>query len=97
MNFFRRLLAEIRALDNQVGDVLKTIEEVGKLDNTLVVFLGEQGPQLPGGKWTCWNYGQSSALVARYPAKIKAKSTSDAIVQYEDILPTLMELSVEMK
>lgn len=29
-------------LDNQVGDVLKTIEEVGKLDNTLVVFLGEQ-------------------------------------------------------
>ena len=88
---FRRLLAEIRALDNQVGDVLKTIEEVGKLDNTLVVFLGEQGPQLPGGKWTCWNYGQSSALVARYPAKIKAKSTSDAIVQYEDILPTLME------
>ena len=88
---FRRLLAEIRALDNQVGDVLKTIEEVGKLDNTLVVFLGEQGPQLPGGKWTCWNYSQSSALVARYPAKIKAKSTSDAIVQYEDILPTLME------
>lgn len=47
---FRRLLAEIRALDNQVGDVLKTIEEVGKLDNTLVVFLGEQGPQLPGRK-----------------------------------------------
>lgn len=29
---FRRLLAEIRALDNQVGDVLKTIEEVGKLE-----------------------------------------------------------------
>lgn len=90
---FKRFLAEIRALDDEVGAVLKTLEEVGKLDNTLVVFLGEQGPQLPGGKWTCWNYGQNSALVARFPAKIKAKATSDAIVQYEDILPTLMEFA----
>ncbi|MEG1585430.1 MAG: sulfatase [Bacteroidales bacterium] len=90
---FRKYLAEIRALDDEVGAVLKVLEESGKLDNTLVIFLGEQGPQLPGGKWTCWNFGQNSALAARYPAKIKAKSTSHAIVQYEDILPTLIEVA----
>lgn len=90
---FRRFLAEIRALDNEVGSVLKVLEETGKLDNTLVIFLGEQGPQLPGGKWTCWNYGQNSALVARFPNRIKANSTTDAIVQYEDVVPTLMEFA----
>ncbi len=90
---YRRYLAEINALDDEVGSVLKVLEETGKLDNTLVIFLGEQGPQLPGGKWTCWNYGQNSALVARLPQKIKPKTTNEAIVQYEDILPTLMEFA----
>ncbi len=90
---FRSYLAEVRALDDEVGTVLKVLEETGKLDNTLVIFLGEQGPQFPFGKWTCWNYGQKSALVARFPKKIKANTTSNAIVQYEDVLPTLMDLA----
>lgn len=90
---FTQYLAEVRSLDNEVGSVLEVLEQTGKLDNTLVIFLGEQGPQYPGAKWTCWNAGQRSALVARYPAKIKAGSTSDAIVQYEDILPTLLEFA----
>lgn len=92
-DIFRKYLAEVRSLDNEVGSVLEVLEQTGKLDNTLVIFLGEQGPQYPGAKWTCWNPGQSSALVARYPARIKAGSTSNAIVQYEDVLPTLMEFA----
>lgn len=91
--FYTKYLAEVRALDNEVGSVMKVLEESGKLENTLVIFLGEQGPQFPGGKWTCWDYGQHSALVARYPKKIKANTTNDAIVQYEDILPTLMDIA----
>ncbi|MFV0417663.1 MAG: sulfatase [Dysgonomonas sp.] len=90
---YRNFLAEIEALDVEVGAVVSTLKEAGKLDNTLIIFLGEQGPQFPGGKWTCWNYGQSSALIARYPKQIKAKSTSQAITQYEDILPTLVEFA----
>jgi uncharacterized sulfatase len=86
-------LAEIRSLDNEVGAILDVLTETGNLDNTLVIFLSEQGPQLPGGKWTCWNPGVKSALVARYPARIKAGSTSDALVQYEDITPTLIEIA----
>ncbi|MDR1723348.1 MAG: sulfatase [Tannerella sp.] len=90
---YRNFLAEIGALDEQVGAVIKTLEETGQLDKTLLVFLGEQGPQFPFGKWTCYNYGQHSALVARYPAKIKAGTVTDAITQYEDITPTIIELA----
>lgn len=86
-------LAEVRALDNEVGSVLETLEEIGKLDNTIVFFLGEQGPQFPGGKWTLWNPGVSSALLARYPEKIKPGSKSNAIVQYEDLLPTFIDIA----
>ncbi len=90
---FTHYLAEVRALDNEVGSVLETLEETGKLDETIVIFLGEQGPQFPGGKWTCWYPGVNSALIARYPDKIKPGSTCDAIVQYEDLLPTFIDIA----
>ena len=86
-------LAEIRMLDNEVGMTLRTLEETGQLDNTLVIFLGEQGPKMPFGKWTCYRYGQHSAFLARYPQKIKAGSVSDALAQYEDVLPTLIDFA----
>jgi len=90
---FCKYLAEIRALDNEVGSVREVLEETGLIDNTLIIFLGEQGPQFPFAKWTCYNYGQHSAFIARYPDKIAAGVISNAIVQYEDILPTLMEFA----
>ncbi len=90
---FTRYLAEVRALDNEVGSVLETLEETGKLDNTIVMFLGEQGPQIPGGKWTCWYPGVNSALVARYPKTIAAGTVCNAIVQYEDLLPTFIDIA----
>lgn len=90
---FCKYLAEIQVLDDEVGKVMKALEETGRLDNTLVIFLGEQGPQLPFGKWTCYRYGQNSAFIARYPGKIQPGTTSDALVQYEDILPTLIEFA----
>lgn len=90
---FTHYLAEVRALDNEVGSVLGVLEETGKLDNTIVMFLGEQGPQFPGGKWTCWYPGVHSALLARYPQRIASGRISHAIVQYEDLLPTFIDIA----
>lgn len=90
---FCKYLAEVRQLDNEVGSVLEMLEQTGKLDDTIVMFLGEQGPQFPGGKWTLWNPGVHSTLVARYPKAIKAGSKTDAIIQYEDLLPTFIDIA----
>ena len=86
-------LAEIKALDDEVGAIFDLLERTEQLDNTLFMFLGEQGAQLPGGKWTLWDYGVHSAMIARYPPEIKAGITSDILVQYEDILPTWIEFT----
>lgn len=90
---FRKYLAEVRRLDNQVGDVLKMLENTGQDKNTIVIFLGEQGPQFPGGKWGLYDYGQKSGMIVRWPKKVKAKIETDAIVQYEDITPTLVDIA----
>lgn len=90
---FTKYLAEVRQLDNEVGDVMKMLRSTGRDKNTMVIFLGEQGPQFLGGKWTCWDHGQKSAMIAWYPGKVKARTETDAIVQYEDITPTLIDFA----
>ncbi|TZF81205.1 sulfatase [Pedobacter sp. BS3] len=90
---FCHYLAEVRRLDNQVGDVMHMLKETGQDENTIVIFLGEQGPQFPGGKWTCWDYGQKSSMIVRWPGKVKPHTETEAIVQYEDITPTLIDIA----
>lgn len=90
---YTKYLAEVRRLDDQVGAVTKLLEETGKDKNTIVVFLGEQGPQFPGGKWNVWDYGQKSSMIIKWPEMVKAGTTSNAIVQYEDITPTLIDIA----
>ncbi|WP_153558726.1 sulfatase family protein [Roseimaritima sediminicola] len=90
---FSRYLAEITYMDGQVGQILEMLEQSGKADETLVLFTSEQGSQFPGCKWTNWDTGVHTALVARWPGRVPAGRRTDAIVQYADVLPTLMELA----
>lgn len=90
---FSRYLAEISYMDGQVGELLETLEASGKANNTIVLFTSEQGSQFPGCKWTNWDTGLHTALIARWPEKIAAGVRTDALVQYCDVLPTLVELA----
>ena len=88
---FSRYLDEINYMDGQVGEILDTLERTGKADNTLVLFTSEQGSQFPGCKWTNWDTGLHTALIARRPGKVSQGKRTDALVQYADVLPTLIE------
>jgi uncharacterized sulfatase len=80
-------------MDGQVGEIMDTLKSTGQDDDTLVLFSSEQGSQFPGCKWTTWNTGLHTALVARWPGKVKAGERTNALVQYADILPTLLDLA----
>ena len=90
---FAAYLAEITYMDQQVGEILAVVDQSGLGDSTLVLFSSEQGSQFPGNKWTCWDTGLHTALVARWPGRVPAGKRSDAVVHYADLLPTLVELA----
>lgn len=90
---FCKYLAEVRKLDDQVGAVLNMLKETGEDKNTIVIFLGEQGPQFPGGKWNLFDNGQKSSMIIRWPGVVNPGSETNAIVQYEDITPTLVDIA----
>lgn len=88
---YTRYLAELEVLDQQVGALLDILEKAGRADNTLVMFTSEQGAQMPGCKWTNWDKGVHTGMVFRWPGHVKPATRTDALVQYEDVLPTLIE------
>lgn len=87
---FSAYLAEITYFDSQVGELLGLLEK-HKLDkNTLVIVLSEQGNAFPFAKWTCYEAGLRSAMLTRWPGRVKAGSRTSAMVEYIDIVPTFL-------
>jgi len=84
--------AEITFLDGQVAGCMDVVEKSGRKDNTIFIFTSEQGSSFPfGAKWTCYENGLKTAFVVRWPAKVKPGSTTGAMVQYVDVVPTLVD------
>ena len=90
---FASYLAEVVAWDNQVGTLLKALDRTGQADRTLVLLTSEQGSAFPGNKWTNWNTGVHTALVARWPGVLDSGTRTQALVQYADVLPTLVSIA----
>jgi N-sulfoglucosamine sulfohydrolase len=90
---FSRYLAEITYMDGQVGELVALLDETKLSGNTLVLFSSEQGAQFPGNKWTNWDSGLHTSIVARWPKVVPAGRRTKALVQYADVLPTFIELA----
>jgi uncharacterized sulfatase len=86
-----RYLAEITYYDEQVGEAIGLLKKHRVTNNTLVVVVSEQGSSMPFAKWTCYDNGLQSALIAKWPGKIKPASVNPAMIEYVDLLPTFIE------
>lgn len=90
---YSRYLAEISYMDSQVGEILDVLQASGQANQTLVLFTSEQGAQFPGCKWTNYDTGLHTAIIAHWPGHVREGKRTEAIVQYADIAPTLIELA----
>ena len=88
---FSNYLAEITYYDSQVGEIIKLLGKHGLSENTLVMVVSEQGNGFPFAKWTCYDHGLQSAMVVRWPGKVKADAVTDAMVEYVDVTPTFID------
>lgn len=90
---FRRYLAEVNFLDKQVGAVCDLLREQGADQNTVFIFTSEQGNSMPFAKYTCYDMGLQTGMIVRWPGVVKAGSTCDALAEYVDVTPTLIQIA----
>lgn len=86
-----RYYAEVTDFDREVGECMDVVDGAAAAENTIFIYTSEQGMQAPFAKWTCYDLGLRTALVVRWPRQVKAGSTTTAMVQYVDVVPTLVE------
>lgn len=83
-------LAEISFFDSEVGQMLGMLKQHKLEENTLVIVVSEQGNHFPFAKWTCYDSGLQSIMIARWPGKITPGSETNAMVEYIDVCPTFV-------
>lgn len=82
---------EVLALDAAVGLLLRRLEELGELDNTLVVISGDHGaPGFPLGKCNLYDFGSAVPLLVRGPG-VAAGTVIDDMTSLTDLAPTFLE------
>jgi len=81
----------IQRFDRDVGELLKTLEEKGQLDNTLVVVTGDNGMPFPRCKSNLYDGGTHVPLAVRWPAKVKSGSVVEDFISLSDLAATFLE------
>ncbi len=96
--------AGMKQMDDNIGEVLKKLEAMGQLENTVVMFTTDNGAEnisfpdggitpFKGGKLTTWEGGMRAPLVVRWPGHIKPGTVKNQIFSALDWLPTLVDIA----
>ena len=94
----------LKSVDESLGRLLDALDRLGLADDTLLVFMSDNGGNthsdppptnnapLRSGKGRLYEGGVRVPLVVRFPGRVKPGTSSDALVGCTDIYPTVLEL-----
>lgn len=95
----RKVYAMVSCIDDNLGKLFTKLEELKIAENTLVIFMTDNGPQqtryvagMRGLKGSVYRGGVRVPFYLRYPAKYAGNKEIETTVAHIDILPTLAEI-----
>ncbi len=82
-------------MDKQMGRVLDALEKSGQADHTIVIYIGDHGYNLGHHglfeKHSMYETAVRAPLIVRYPGQVKPAGASAALVEFVDIVPTVLQ------
>lgn len=84
---------EITRMDNYIGKVVAELEAQGVSENTVILFIADNGRAFPRDKTTLYDGGIKTPWIVKWPAKIKAGTKNNNLISSVDIAPTFISIA----
>jgi len=86
-----KFYSQILQMDRMIGEILDALDTLDLAENTVVIFLSDNGPPFPGNKMTLYDRGIGTPLLMRWPGRIRAGTCVEEMVTAIDVMPTVLE------
>lgn len=83
----------VSRIDQGLGRLVEILKEAGQYENTLIIYLSDNGIAFPGAKTTLYDPGMRLPCVVRAPSQKKRGIATDAMVSWTDITPTILDFA----
>ncbi|MEQ9296936.1 MAG: sulfatase [Cyclobacteriaceae bacterium] len=83
---------EIRRMDQQIGQYLASLEKRNELNNTLVIFISDNGAPFPRAKGTVYDAGIKTPLIIHWPDRVSPNQRTNALISLVDLVPSITQL-----
>jgi len=85
--------SSVRRCDDTVGAILRALHESGQAENTLIMFLSDNGMALPFAKTNCYLHSTRTPWIAAWPGKIKPGTVDgEHFISGIDFMPTILDV-----
>ena len=95
--YIAHYLACVTEIDFCIGNIIKTLKDIGEYDNTVILFSSDHGDFLGEhrllGKNSFWESGMHVPFIAHYPKTFQKGKVKEDLVELVDLFPTILDLT----
>ncbi len=81
----------VSRVDQGVGHLMNLLKQVGQYDNTVIIYISDNGIAFPGAKTTLYEPGMNLPCIVRTPGQKNKNIACDALINYADLAPTILD------
>jgi N-sulfoglucosamine sulfohydrolase len=81
----------VSRMDQGLGRLVQLLKDAGKYEETLILFIADNGIAFPGAKTTLYDPGMRLPCIVRHPSAKKRSLVSSALVSWVDLVPTILD------
>ena len=83
----------VARLDRGIGRLVQTLKDEGKYENTVIMYISDNGAAFPGAKTTLYEPGMNLPLIVRSPRHHARGSTCAGLATWADLTPTILDFA----
>lgn len=83
----------ISRIDQGFGKLMDMLDAAGKTDNTIIIYISDNGMAFPGAKTTVYEPGIQLPCIVKTPTLAKHGLTNNAMISWADLTPTILDIT----